>query len=109
MLRGSTVTSTPSKAGCSAVAVGLGTSVGEKVVGLSGIWVGGSVGIPMVSVGNGAGLVGDATVTDRSHARDIRINKEMKKKPFFDIVMYIVEFPFRLTVFLCQPIDTDAQ
>jgi hypothetical protein len=53
------------------------------VVGVSGIWVGGSVGIPTVTVGNGAGLVGDATVTDKSHARDITINREANKRTFF--------------------------
>jgi hypothetical protein len=90
MLSGSTVTTTPSKEG-GVVAVGLGARVAALTVGEAGIWVGASVGMTMVFVGNGAGLVGDVTVTDRSHARDITINRERNKNTFC-----IGEFPFML-------------
>jgi hypothetical protein len=90
------VTSTPSKEGCDEVAVGLGTGVAASVVGEGEICVGASVAGTTGFVGNGAGLVGDATVTDKSHARDITINRERNKRTFFTIVLCILKFPFIL-------------
>jgi hypothetical protein len=96
MLNGSTVTSTPSKAGCGAVAVGLGIRVAALSVGEAAIWVGASVAGTNVFAGNEVGLVGGAIDTDKSQARDITINRERNKRTFFTIVLCIVKFPFIL-------------
>jgi hypothetical protein len=72
--------------GCSAVAVASGARVTGRLVGEAGIWVGAMVAGWMVFVGKDAGLVGDATVTDMSHASDAIMSIERNKKAFFIIV-----------------------
>jgi hypothetical protein len=65
------------------VTVGLGTSVAGRLVVGSRIWVGDSVTGFTRSVGAGGWLVGDATVNEMSHARDMRMKRDRNKKAFF--------------------------
>jgi hypothetical protein len=78
------VTSVPAlDIGCVAGTAVAGATVAGMDVGEAGIWVGSSNAGTTVFVDRGAGLVGDATVTARSHANITTIKIDRNKKIFF--------------------------